>query len=524
MGGLMLPEDRLLTTGAASARLVPWRHGRVLRVTVVAKATFAFANDTTVLLMSPQPIFAAEIAHAGVGVRPHFRPSPRFTSDLAPRLDQAEILFTGSAYAPGGGRAGAKGPSSTRPPAETSHVRIGLFDGQEAVFDKMIVVFKKGGFTRMPLIWENAFGGTTCTQNPVGVGADPESGDPILAEPGKEREPACFAPLASSWIPRLARLAGAPSPRLDGSLVELPEEFDFRYFQSAPEDQWVRGLRGDEWIVIDGVHPTLPRLRMRLPGPRVVARLHGLEPFGVDAGEEMVLLPDVLRIDGDEQRVTLTFRTAVAVPMEALDTIRVMVGVELPGHPIVWPSPDAFNALRPPLSQYFGGAPSTAPLGNDFRPARTHPFVRPDQLAASTRPGSARTRHAPTNATHAEPAPPSTATLALDPTDATHALPFAAPPGVAAAPYQVLAPPALVVTPAPISTPRFVHEPPAPPPPDPPPSPLPARAPIVTPAREPLWADQPPKRQAANAAPPAPKPAPKRVNVGSKLYGTSRKP
>src|SRR6202012_2423908 len=102
------------------------------------------------------------------------------------------------------------------------------------------------------------------------------------------------------------RLLGGVSRRtLEAPILEIPEGFDWSFFQTAPLDQRTELLRGDEWIILEGLHPSLPQFRTRLPGARGVARIHGLSAFGVNEGTYLDLYLDTLRVDGWEQRCSL---------------------------------------------------------------------------------------------------------------------------------------------------------------------------------------------------------------------------
>jgi hypothetical protein len=218
------------------------------------------------------------------------------------------------------------------------------------VLDKMLVIRQKGGFNRLPLVYERAYGGIGWPENPLGVGALAGSGQPSVSDPFDDKRLAGFAPIGGGWAARRKLLGPVLRRDLEQSFLELPDAFDFGYFQSAQPDQRVPFLRGDEWIVMDGLHPTLPRTRMRLPGARGLGLVHGLSPWGVAEGQPLALHADTLRIDGDDQRCTLTFRGVFPVAAdEALAGLRVVVGVELPGAPIAWPSISELPARgRPP--------------------------------------------------------------------------------------------------------------------------------------------------------------------------------
>src|SRR5262249_5514981 len=143
--------------------------------------------------------------------------SVRLTSDLAPFLARADVMFTGYAYSPGG--------EAVRP------VRLAIFDGQVPVLDKRLLVRHAEGVQRMPIVYERAAMGPGGQDNPLGT-----SGAPSIVAPADLGRPAGFGPIARAW-PVRRRLLGKMSPRaLERSVVELPDAFDWSYFQAAPAD------------------------------------------------------------------------------------------------------------------------------------------------------------------------------------------------------------------------------------------------------------------------------------------------
>jgi hypothetical protein len=134
-------------------------------------------------------------------------------------------------------------------------------------------------FTRMPLTFENAFGGQSHQQeereperyalNPVGKGYTelkervPGTAAPNLEHPDSlitawdDRPlPACFGPIARDWQPRLP-LAGTYDDTWAAERRPLlPLDFDPRFFQCAPADQQVPGfLKGGEEVRLTNVSP-----------------------------------------------------------------------------------------------------------------------------------------------------------------------------------------------------------------------------------------------------------------------------
>jgi hypothetical protein len=347
-----LREDAAIPVGDVSVAALAWRYQGVMRVTVVAKATFAFVPDGLMARVAPQPVVGGEVHHGGSPAR-----SVRLTSDLAPYLNRADILLTGHAYAPPGVG------------TETVPVRLGVFAGAHPILDKTVLVREKGGVGRVPLVYESAFGGPGWSDNPFGVGLIPGSGEPKIIDPFNGKHLAGFGPIGQAW-PMRRRLLGS-LPRLvlsTAHVLELPDGFDWEYLQAAPSDQRVGFLHGDEWLVMDGLSASRARLRTRLPGARGLALVHGLSPWGVLEGQPIALHADTLRIDVDEERATLTCRAAFPVAdEEALGAVRVVLGVELPGQPILWPEISP-TTLQVPSS---GPESSVIPLSDeDFESVR----------------------------------------------------------------------------------------------------------------------------------------------------------
>ena len=298
--------------GTSAAAMV-WRSRGQLQVTVIAKATFAFVPDGPMARAEPEPIVSADVNHHDNPAR-----SIRLSSDIAPPLARAEVLFTGMAHAP------PDGPKSTLP------VRLAVFDGQRPMLDKRLLCRDAVAFARMPVVYERAIGGIGVPENPVGVGSDAAG----IVDPSQPQRPAGLGPIARAWPARRRLLGATPRQVLERPIVELPDAFDMAYFQAAPADQQIEALRGDEWIVLEGLHPTVPLLRTRLPSARGHAWVHGLRDSA--AGQRREMRADTLRIDGDAQRCTVVWRLSFPVPDEAaLPAVRVVVtttaGSEDPG-------------------------------------------------------------------------------------------------------------------------------------------------------------------------------------------------
>ncbi len=228
-------------------------------------------------------------------------------------------------------------------------------------------------FQRMPLVYERAL---RTTDNPLG------SESPNLVNPSDRAQPISFGPVSSYWLQRRRALGGLAREALEADVLELPEGFDWSFFQSAPSDQQIAYLRGDEWIVLDGMHPALSRFQSRLPSAVVTARVYG--PGG-GQGYPMELMADGLAIDADRQACWVTWRRSFPVDSEeAAARLRILVALALPEEQIAWPDLPAYDAIRAP-------APPAAPAPpRSLHRLRRRPRAQSPPLPRRRPPGSSR--------------------------------------------------------------------------------------------------------------------------------------
>jgi len=80
------------------------------------------------------------------------------------------------------------------------------------------------------------------------------------------------------------------------------------YFNSAPPDQQLAALRGDESVLMSGLHPGIAEVTWRLPGVRAhaVLDLRG-------SRREVSLEADTLWIEGERLRCAITWRGSIAL-------------------------------------------------------------------------------------------------------------------------------------------------------------------------------------------------------------------
>ncbi|WP_433932663.1 DUF2169 domain-containing protein [Sorangium cellulosum] len=439
-----LSSDAVTALPGTTATAMAWRTAQgQLHLTAIVKATFAFAPDSEMPVVAPQPIFRGEVHHGNNPIR-----GIRFASDLAPYLGRADVMFTGHAYAPRGTR------------AQSMHVRLAVADSRRILLDRQLLVRDRDGFERMPLTCDRAASGVDGQENPFGRGPDPAAAN--IVDPRDPSRPAGFGPIARALPARRRRLGATPRKALEAPIVEIPDGFDWGYFQAAPEGQQIDHLRGDEWILLEGLHPSLPRLAMRLPGARGAARIHGLGDLGVAEGMRLDLVADTLHIDGEDQRCTVVWRRSFPLPHAgALAAVRIVAGVELAGIPVAWAPPQRATRAEAtaPVSSQRGRAGTIVIAEEEpasgARPTETA-FLQPDEAeAASCR----------TVIPFQVAAAPHAATVALGPDEdaaasVRRALPFERASGSCAAPSAGLAP--VAASPPAATAPLSTDAPPAP--------------------------------------------------------------
>lgn len=292
---------------------------------VIVKGTFAIHPDGAVTLAEEQhPLVYADEHYGDPGST-----SIQYECDFAPFKPRADVIINGFAISPNG-----------KPVRE---MLVGL---QIGPVRKIIKVFgdrlwdsgltglrasEPKPFTKMPLKYENAYGGTDQShddpkkwgselRNLVGIGFYVGSGiGSVTGKPIPNLEdvnnpigtwsdrppPASFGGLARGWQPRINYAGTYDKKWLDHCFPFLPADFDERYFQSAPANQQLPYLNGGEVVRCANMAPdgevtfTIPR--MNIP---VSYRFHDRT-----VAKEPNL--DTLLIEPDQRRFIATWRTAI---------------------------------------------------------------------------------------------------------------------------------------------------------------------------------------------------------------------
>jgi uncharacterized protein YjbI with pentapeptide repeats len=194
---------------------------------------------------------------------------------------QGEVLVSGACYAPRG----------LAVPACEVNVIAGAVRKKVYVFgdrywkrtgSTVRVITDPVPFKEMPLTYQNAFGGEGFDKNPLGKGFAPVKADTgemvhplpnleapsrLIGSPGDRPDPAGLGPLDPSW-PQRMRFQGTYDAQYKQKYFPgYPADHDWRYFQSALEDQWNKGyFSGQDDFALANLHPELPTIQGSLPG------------------------------------------------------------------------------------------------------------------------------------------------------------------------------------------------------------------------------------------------------------------
>ncbi len=319
--------------GAVATSSMLWRTQGLLHLTVIVKATFSLENGENMILDVPEEVVAHESHVEGDPTK-----SLRWASERIAFRPRCDVWCTGKIHAP----AGVAVRSST--------IRLAVFHDALPVLDKSLVVrgdradvdARPELFRSIPLCYERAV--LDEQNNPVGC--DGRGRVPNIIPAEGSLAVAGLGPVSRYWRARRKCVTADQRYGLNKAVPEFDESFDWSFFQSSPHDQQVPYLRGDEWLVLEGLHPTERRVQSRLPVDRVVARRWGSTAVDEQEGEELSLVADTLAIDTVSQRCMVIWRGSLPVSnVRTLAGMRVAAGIEIGGETTDWKR--VFSTAKP---------------------------------------------------------------------------------------------------------------------------------------------------------------------------------
>jgi len=331
--GDILKPVPICPIGAVATSSILWRTQGLLHLTFIVKATFSLENGESMILDVPEEVVAHESHVDGDPTK-----SLRWASERIAFRPRCDVWCTGQLYAP----AGVAVRSST--------IRLAVFQDSLPVLDKSLVVRgdRANGdarpelFRSIPLRYERAL--LDEQHNPVGCDGTERVPNIVPAE--GSFAVAGLGPVSRYWRARRKCVTADQRHSLNKAVPEFDENFDWSFFQSSPHDQQIPYLRGDEWVVLEGLHPTERRVQSKLPVDRVVARMWRREAVDEQGGEELSLVADTLAIDTTAQRCVVIWRGSIPVSnVRSLTGLRVAAGMEIGGETTNWQR--VFSTAKP---------------------------------------------------------------------------------------------------------------------------------------------------------------------------------
>ena len=315
--------------------------GRELLV-VAVKATYLIPEN------GKDPAFADE--QVPLTEADEFTGEPGFSAtlyetDYAHRKPLCDVLLNGSAYAPGG-----------RP---TDHVTVALLVGSmnksfnvvgNRVWDRFMLHTSRtlaAKFVKKPISYDVAYGGMdtdkkdpskqrTYVKNPIGIGYYPiTKGKDLIGKPLPNTEeigrpvkssttdyrPMSFGPIGRNFESRIPYAGTYGQNWLDNRAPFWPDDFEYRYFQSAPPDQQIPYPKGDEKVVLKNLTPKGTTI-FKLPS---VSMPILFIPYQ-DKDQQLGAVIDTVLIEPDQSRFMLTWRATFPLRRNCFEIKEIVAG------------------------------------------------------------------------------------------------------------------------------------------------------------------------------------------------------
>jgi hypothetical protein len=316
--------------------------GRELLI-IVVKATFTIPDNGEMPQLAEEQVPLVEADQ--------FTGEPGYSAtlcetDYAHRKTFCDVLLNGSAYAPGG-----------RPSKQvTVSMQVGSMKKVLNVighrkWDRILMQDTPSlplPFVKKAISYDCAFGGVDIDQNdesraktyllnPVGVGFYPissgkelegkplpnteEVGRPVLSAKTGSFQPMAFGPVGRNFVSR-SKYAGTYDQNwLDNHAPFWPDDFDYRYFQAAPQEQQISYPKGGEPVLLKNLTP-LGTCRFRLPKLEIPVFVN---PYR-DNAKQLAPVIDTVFFEPDHGRFTMTWRVALPLKRNCFELKDVIIG------------------------------------------------------------------------------------------------------------------------------------------------------------------------------------------------------
>ena len=317
----------VLPIGALAATAHIWRWRDAYHVTVSCKAMFALQHRTVMSPIVPEPLTEDEIV---------------------PYREHPEVVVV-AAHA------------FSSEPAEASAVRL-VVRGRETLLDKSLLVYAPRP------------GGVVAPFQQAAIVKRKGKPQALVIDPKDPSQRGTFGRID----PHLATIGDGG----DGISV-IDSDVEWETYQSAPVDQRLTRLDGEEWLILEGMTADRSRFVTRLPGAMVETRIYGPDLW---CGQSLMLMmePCSLNIDIDNHICALVWRGAFTVEnAETAHALTLVSALYVPGTMTQWPTVQQVAA---------SAAAHHTPRSSDDPSSRTPSSRTPSSRAPSSRTPSSRTK------------------------------------------------------------------------------------------------------------------------------------
>ncbi|ATQ76020.1 hypothetical protein CR152_16855 [Massilia violaceinigra] len=279
--------------------------------------------------------------------------------DFARYKPRCDVLFDSCAHAPDGKEVQELTVACQVGPMKKGIKVVGPRQWRKLL--GMYTLTKTMPFTSMPLHYGHAFGGTrtyekgwgdkpqilteTMLSNPAGIGWGGKrtggdlDGEPApnlhalddnISSPTGNYKPVALSAVARHWTPR-TQYTGTYDKHWEEEICPfLPEDFDERYHQCAPEDQQIVYPKGGEDVILRNMMAGRPDVRFKLP------RLDELQVriLRTDYSTDMLVpVVDTLFFETEKGSFSAVWRTSVPIRRRIQEFSALAVG---PVDPAWW--------------------------------------------------------------------------------------------------------------------------------------------------------------------------------------------
>lgn len=311
---------------------------------VVAKATYDFPSqdfEQASLSNEQYPIFDTDIFEGEPGLS-----APYFESDWAFRKRLCDIILKATAYAPDNTPRTSIPVKFKLAACEKKLRVIGPRNWEPAALGGITTTAPKA-VASMPITYSRSYGGSwfddeeapvAFMDNPVGCGfgkrrhhaqmlgtTAPCIGpfDEDFSLHTKPFAPCSFGPLGRNWTAR-SQYAGTYDENWKANVFPLlPQDFDERFYQCAPQDQQIPYPKGGEVVSLWNLHPKRKQLHFTLPSD-----LHLPMVAIMRKGDQLPIesVVDTITIDADSEKISLVWRAQLPINRSIREIATLAVG------------------------------------------------------------------------------------------------------------------------------------------------------------------------------------------------------